>query len=174
MRFCPDCGAQNERSRPEGDTLDRHVCTACGKIHYENPKVIVGAVCAWQDKVLLCRRAIKPRTGFWTIPAGFLEIGESTEAGAMRESMEEANARIEIIDLLAMYNIVRLGQVQIFYRAKLLSPDVEAGIETLELDLFSWDDIPWDDLAFPTVHWILNKAIEVKGQPAPVVPEVRG
>ena len=102
-----------------------------------------------------------------------MEIGESTEDGAIRESMEEANARIEIIDLLAIYNIVRLSQVQIFYRAKLLSPEVEAGVETLELDLFSWADIPWDDLAFPTVHWILNKAIAIKGQPGPVVPELR-
>lgn len=174
MRFCPDCGAPNQRARPEGDNLDRHICTDCGKIHYLNPKVIVGAVCEWQDKVLLCKRAIKPRIGYWTIPAGFQEMNESTEDGAIRESMEEAHARIEITDLLAIYNIVRLSQVQIFYRAKLLSSEVKAGIETLELDLFSWQDIPWDDLAFPTVHWVLEKAIEVKGRAAPVVPDLRG
>lgn len=174
MRFCSDCGASVEHVRPEGDTHDRHVCTRCETIHYINPKVVVGAVCTWEDKVLLCKRAIEPRIGYWTIPAGFMEIGESTEDGAIRESMEEAHARIEIVDLLAIYNIVRLGQVQIFYRANLLSPEVEAGIETQELDLFDWTDIPWDDLAFPTVHWILNKAIEVKGHPSPVVPERRG
>jgi len=174
MRFCPDCSAPTHKTLPDGDTLERDVCTDCGKIHYQNPKVVVGAVCEWRDKVLLCRRAIDPRSGFWTIPAGFMEMNESTEAGAVRESMEEAHARIEITDLLAIYNIARLSQVQIFYRAKLLSPEVKAGFETLELDLFSWGDIPWDDLAFPTVHWILEKAIAVKGQPAPVVPELRG
>lgn len=174
MRFCSDCGASVTFIRPEGDSHDRHVCTRCGRIHYINPKVVVGAVCTWEDKVLLCKRAIEPRIGYWTIPAGFMEIGESTEDGAIRESMEEAHARIEIVDLLAIYNIVRLGQVQIFYRANLLSPEVAAGIETQELDLFDWNDIPWDDLAFPTVHWILNKAIDVKNHPAPVVPERRG
>ncbi len=174
MRFCPDCGASTRRLLPDGDTLERDVCTDCGKIHYLNPKVIVGAVCEWQDKVLLCKRAIEPRAGYWTIPAGFMEMRESTEQGAIRETMEEANARIEIIDLLAIYNVVRLSQVQIFYRARMLSRDFAAGVETLELDLFDWSDIPWDDLAFPTVHWILEKAIAVKGQAGPVVPEVRG
>lgn len=173
-RFCADCGEPVEHKRPEGDNLDRAVCTACKKIHYDNPKVVVGAVCTWEDKILLCRRAIEPRSGFWTIPAGFMEIGESTEQGAVRETMEEANARIEITDLLAIYNIVRLSQVQIFYRARMLTPDFSAGIETLELDLYRWDDIPWDDLAFPTVHWILRKAIEAKEKPSPVVPELRG
>lgn len=174
MRYCSDCGAQVELTRPEGDTADRHVCTACRTIHYSNPKVVVGAVCEWRDKVLLCRRAIEPRIGFWTVPAGFMEIGESTEAGAIRETWEEANARIEITGLLAIYNIVRLSQVQIFYRARLLSPDIAAGIETLELDLFEWNVIPWDDLAFPTVHWVLNKAIDTKGETGPFFPELRG
>lgn len=174
MRFCSECGAPVELTRPKDDTADRHVCTGCETIHYRNPKIVVGAVCTWQDKVLLCRRAIEPRTGFWTIPAGFMEIGESTEQGAVRETWEEATASIEITDLLAIYNIVRLAQVQIFYRARLLSPDIAAGIETLELDLFDWRDIPWDDLAFPTVHWILKKAIDVKDHPAPVLPELRG
>ncbi len=173
MRFCSDCGAQNKRSRPDGDNLDRHVCTDCGKIHYINPKVVVGAVCEWEGKILLCKRAIDPRSGFWTIPAGFMEIEESTEQGAIRETMEEANAAIEITDLLAIYNIVRLSQVQIFYRARMLTPDFAAGIETLELDLFRIEDIPWDDLAFPTVHWILSKAIAEKDRPSPIVPELR-
>lgn len=173
MRFCSDCGAPNRRSRPEGDNLDRDVCTDCGKIHYINPKVVVGAVCEWDGKILLCKRAIEPRSGFWTIPAGFMEVGESTEHGAIRETMEEANAEIEITDLLAIYNIVRLSQVQIFYRARMLTPDFAAGIETLELDLFRIEDIPWDDLAFPTVHWILTKAIAEKGRTAPIVPDLR-
>jgi ADP-ribose pyrophosphatase YjhB (NUDIX family) len=170
MRFCSACGARVEIRRPTGDTADRHVCTDCGEIHYQNPKVVVGAVCAWQEKVLLCRRAIEPRTGYWTIPAGYLEIGESTEAGAIREAYEEAHARIELTGLLAVYNIVRLGQVQIFYRANLLSPEVTAGIETLELDLFDWAAIPWDDLAFPTVHAILRQAIQARQQTGPLVP----
>ncbi len=174
MRFCGDCGARVERKIPPGDNLERHICTDCEKIHYLNPKVVVGAVCRWDERILLCRRAIEPRSGFWTIPAGFMEIGESTEEGAVRETLEEANARIEITDLLAIYNIPRLAQVQIFYRADMLTPAFSAGIETLELDLFGIDNIPWDDLAFPTVHWILNKAIAVKDQPAPVVPELRG
>jgi ADP-ribose pyrophosphatase YjhB (NUDIX family) len=174
MRFCSDCGAPNLRTRPEGDTLERHVCTACGTIHYQNPKVVVGAVCVWNEKILLCRRAIDPRRGFWTVPAGFMEIGESSEQGAVRETMEEANARIEVLDLLAIYNIVRLSQVQIFYRARMLGPEFAAGHETLELDLFEIDRIPWDDLAFPTVHWVLRKAIELKDRPSPIVPELRG
>jgi len=174
MRFCSDCGAKNQRSRPKGDTADRDVCTDCGKIHYQNPKVVVGAVCEWDGKFLLCKRAIEPRSGYWTIPAGFMEMDESTEHGAVRETMEEANAHIEIRDLLAVYNIVRLSQVQIFYRAHMLTADFAAGIETLELDLFRIEDIPWDDLAFPTVQWVLSKAIEVKDHPAPVIPELRG
>lgn len=172
MQFCPDCGASTRRTRPDGDTAERDVCTGCGKIHYLNPKVVVGAVCTWEDKVLLCKRAIEPRAGYWTIPAGFMEMSESTEQGAIRETMEEANARIDITDLLAIYNITRLSQVQIFYRANMLTPDFEAGIETLELDLFAWNDIPWDDLAFPTVHWVLKKAIDVKTHPsAPIIPD---
>ncbi len=173
MRFCHDCGASLEITRPKDDTADRHVCTACRTVHYINPKLVVGAVCEWQDKVLLCRRAIEPRTGFWTIPAGFMEVGESTEDGAIRETWEEATARIEIVGLLGLYNIVRLSQVQIFYRAKLLSPEMYAGVETLELGLFGWGDIPWDDLAFPTVHKILRKAIETRGQPGPFLPDTQ-
>jgi ADP-ribose pyrophosphatase YjhB (NUDIX family) len=103
MRFCPTCGAPVELKQPAGDTLARHVCSACGEIHYRNPKVVVGAVCSWQDRVLLCRRAIEPRAGFWAVPAGYLELGESTDQGAAREALEEACARIEILDLLAIY-----------------------------------------------------------------------
>jgi ADP-ribose pyrophosphatase YjhB (NUDIX family) len=167
MRFCSDCGAPVALRRPEGDTLDRHVCTACGEIHYRNPKVVVGAVCRWQDRVLLCRRAIEPRPGLWVVPAGYLETGESTEDGARREAFEEAGARIEITGLLGVYNVVRLGQVQLFYGARLLDPDVVAGPETLELDLFPWAAIPWDQLAFPSVDWLLRRALEIKDHAGP-------
>jgi ADP-ribose pyrophosphatase YjhB (NUDIX family) len=170
MRFCSLCGAPVELQRPAGDTYDRHVCQACGEIHYRNPKVVVGAVCCWQDRVLLCRRAIEPRTGFWAVPAGYLELGESTEQGAIRETWEEACARIEISGLLAIYNVVRIGQVQLFYRARLLSPEIAAGIETLELDLFEWSRIPWQELAFPSVDYVLRRALELRGQEGPHPP----
>jgi len=170
MRFCSHCGAPVALRRPEGDTLDRHVCTACGEIHYRNPKVVVGAVCRWQDRVLLCRRAIEPRSGLWVVPAGYLETGESTEDGARREAFEEAGARLEISGLLAVYNVVRIGQVQLFYDARLLDPDLAAGPETLELDLFEWGAIPWDRLAFPSVHWVLRRALEIKDHAGPHLP----
>jgi ADP-ribose pyrophosphatase YjhB (NUDIX family) len=170
MRFCPTCGAPVELKQPAGDTLARHVCSGCGEIHYRNPKVVVGAVCSWQDRVLLCRRAIEPRAGFWAVPAGYLELGESTDQGAAREALEEACARIEILDLLAIYNVVRIGQVQLFYRARLLSPEIAAGIETLELDLFDWAAIPWDELAFPSVDFVLRRAFELRHHPGPFPP----
>ena len=170
MRYCSQCGAAVELKRPEGELLERHVCIECGEIHYQNPKVVVGAVCSWHDRILLCRRAIEPRAGFWTIPAGYLEIGESTEQGAAREAWEEARARIAIEGLLAVYNVVRIGQVQLHYRARLLSPEIAAGPETRELDLFSWDAIPWGELAFPTVEWVLRRALTLRGQSGPYVP----
>jgi len=116
------------------------------------------------EKLLLCRRAIEPRDGFWTIPAGYLELGESTEAGALREAREEACAEIEIDRLLAIYNITRISQIQTIYRATLSSPDVAAGIESREVGLFSWDDIPWADIAFPTVRWALNQYLQTRAQ----------
>ncbi|HZB92167.1 MAG TPA: NUDIX hydrolase, partial [Stellaceae bacterium] len=133
---------------PEGDNRERMVCPDCGFINYENPKIVVGAVCLWQERVLLCRRAINPRRGFWTLPAGFLELQESTPAGAMREAWEEAQAKIVIDGLLAIYDIPRISQVQIIYRAHLEAPEFAAGAESLEVKLFTWDEIPWEDLAF--------------------------
>lgn len=170
MRFCSECGGRIELRQPEGDTLERHICTRCAAVHYVNPKVVVGAVCSWQDRVLLCRRAIEPRSGFWTIPAGYLEIGESTEAGAQREAYEEAHARIEIEGLLAVYNVVRIAQVQLLYRARLLSPQVEPGLETEELDLFAWQAIPWGELAFPSVDWVLRRARDLRHREGPHPP----
>ena len=130
---------------PEGDERERLVCTDCGFINYINPKIVVGAVVTWEDKFLLCKRAIEPRIGYWTLPAGFMEEGESTQDGAAREAWEEANARIEIGPLLGVYNIPRISQVQMIYRARLLSPDVSPGIESEDVGLFTWDEIPWDE-----------------------------
>ncbi len=141
---------------PEGDNRERMVCPDCGFINYENPKIVVGAVCLWQERFLLCRRAINPRRGYWTLPAGFLELQESTPAGAMREAWEEAQARIAIDGLLAIYDIPRISQVQIIYRAHLETPDFAAGPESLEVKLFAWEEIPWEELAFPSVRWALD------------------
>jgi ADP-ribose pyrophosphatase YjhB (NUDIX family) len=141
---------------PAGDNRPRRVCDECGFVEYVNPKVVVGAICTWEDKVLLCRRAIDPRRGFWTMPAGFLEEKESAEDGARREAWEEARAKLEIEGLLGLYSVARISQVHIIYRARLVSPDVSAGEESLEVRLFAWAEIPWDDLAFPSVHWALG------------------
>ena len=144
------------RTIPPGDNRERMVCPDCGFIAYENPKIVVGSVVRAEDRILLCRRAIDPRHGFWTLPAGYLELHESTIAGALREAQEEACAEITIEGLLAVYNIPRLSQVQIIYRARLAQPAISAGIESLEVRLFAWDQIPWDELAFPSVHWALR------------------
>jgi ADP-ribose pyrophosphatase YjhB (NUDIX family) len=144
------------RKVPEGDTHHRLVCDSCGFVAYENPKVVVGSVCRWEDRLLLCRRAIHPRLGFWTLPAGYLELNEATGDGALREAWEEARARIEIEGVLAVYSIPRLSQVQVIYRARLLSEDVTAGPESSEVGLFHWDRIPWPEIAFPSVRWALN------------------
>ena len=141
---------------PEGDNRERLVCEECGFVLYKNPIVVVGTVCGWDDRILLCRRAIEPRRGYWTIPAGFLELGETTVEGAARETREEAGAEIEIEALLAVYSIPRISQVQIIYAARLTSPAVASGAETLEVRLCAWDEIPWDDIAFPSVRWALR------------------
>jgi ADP-ribose pyrophosphatase YjhB (NUDIX family) len=141
---------------PPGDNLKRQVCDDCGWVHYENPKIVVGAVCTWGDKILMCKRAIEPRHGFWTIPAGFLEENETPEHGAAREADEEATAKIEIDALLGIYTIPRISQVQLMYRARLLSDDIAPGIESLEVGLYDWDEIQWSELAFPTVTWALE------------------
>ncbi len=159
------------RDIPEGDNRERLICRDCGFIHYRNPVVVVGAVATWRDgteladeRVLLCRRAIEPRVGLWTLPAGYLEMEETTEAGAIRETWEEARARISIDRLLAVYNVPRLSQVQTIYQATLLSEEIAPGEESLEVGLFAWDDIPWDEIAFPTVRWALRQHRSVAGQ----------
>ena len=152
------------RMVPEGDTQARLVCADCGFIDYENPKVVVGSVAAWQDRVLLCRRSIDPRRGFWTLPAGYLELHETTAEGALREAWEEARARIEIDGVLGVYSIPRLSQVQVIYRARLLSAEIAPGPESVEVGLFRWADIPWDDIAFPSVRWALGHFRETAGR----------
>ncbi len=158
--------ARFEPRVPDGDDRTRLVCRDCGFINYENPKVVVGSVAAWEDRILLCRRAIEPRRGYWTLPAGYLEHHEEAAAGARREAWEEARAELAIDQLLAVYSIPRISQIQLIYRAALVSPDVAAGPETLELDLFPWKSIPWDDLAFPSVRWALNDYRALLGQTA--------
>lgn len=148
------------RTIPEGDNRERLVCSDCGHIAYENPKVVVGSVVVGDGRVLLCRRAIHPRRGFWTLPAGYLETGETLEEGAMREAAEEAGARILLEGILAVYSISRIAQVQVIYRAGFAddaaAPLISAGPESLDVALFAWPDIPWDDLAFPSVRWALH------------------
>lgn len=152
-----------EQRIPEGDDRLRRVCQDCGFVDYENPKIVVGSVATWDNKILLCRRAIAPRIGYWTLPAGYLEVHESAVDGACREAWEEARAKLQIDQLLGIYSIPRISQIQLIYRANLISPDVSAGPETQELDLFDWADIPWDDIAFPSVHWALNDFDAVRG-----------
>jgi len=151
------------RKVPEGDTHERLVCEDCGFIHYENPKIVVGSVIAVGEQVMLCRRAINPRKGFWTLPAGYLELNESAADGAKREAWEEARARIALDALLAVYSIPRISQVQLIYRARLVEPGFSAGPESEEVALFDWERIPWSELAFPSVHWALGHFRETRG-----------
>ncbi|MEF2074142.1 NUDIX hydrolase [Consotaella aegiceratis] len=141
---------------PDGDTLPRKVCTHCGYVAYDNPKVVVGSVVRHEGRILLCRRAIAPRDGFWTIPTGYLELNETPEEGARREAREEACAELRIERLLALYSVPRISQVQLIFRAVLVDPHVAAGAESREVRFFDVANIPWDDLAFPTVHWALR------------------
>ena len=152
----PGAGQRFERRVPEGDDRTRLVCRECGFVNYENPRIVVGSVATWQERILLCRRAIPPRKGFWTLPAGYLEAGETVEAGARREAWEEARAELRIERLLAVYTIERLSQVQLIFRAALLQPSIAAGPESQSVALFAWDELPWADLAFPSVLWALR------------------
>ena len=158
MNFCPTCSAPVTLRKPPGDDRPRFVCDACAGIFYENPKVVTGCVAQWQDsRVLLCRRAIEPRKGFWTLPAGYLENGETAAEGASRETLEEANARVDTGHLLCVLNLPRINQIYVIFLAELLDLDFSAGEESLEVKLFEEDDIPWADLAFPSIE----KALEL-------------
>lgn len=157
MNYCPDCGAPVELRIPQDDYRARHICTACHTIHYHNPKLIVGAIPEWQDgRILLCRRAIEPRHGLWTLPAGFMENNETTLEAAARETREEANAHVEIGELYTLFNLPYISQVHLLYRARLLDLDFSPGAESLEVKLFKENEIPWDRLAFRPVRYTLE------------------
>ncbi len=151
MRFCSHCGHSITIRIPEGDNRERACCTGCGAIHYVNPRPVVGTIPVWGDRVLLCKRAIEPRYGKWTLPAGFMEVGETTGDGAMRETLEEAGARVDLGPLFTMIDVPHVQQVHIFYLADLLDTAFEAGAESLDVRLFSEHEIPWDEIAFRTV-----------------------
>ncbi|MFL6710605.1 MAG: NUDIX hydrolase [Massilia sp.] len=160
MKFCSECAHPVALAIPEGDNRPRYVCSHCGTIHYQNPKLVVGSLPVWEEdgelKVLLCKRAIEPRYGYWTLPAGFMENEETTSAAAIRETVEEAGANIELGPLFSMLNVAHVHQVHLFYLARLLDLDYAAGIESLDVQMFSEREIPWADLAFPTIRTTLE------------------
>lgn len=149
---------------PDGDTFLRDVCETCGFVAYQNPKVVVGAVIHCEGRIVLCRRAIEPRAGFWTVPAGYLEVGETVAEGTMREAREEAGAETIIENVLAVYTIPEVAQIHIMHVARLDPPQIQAGPESSEVKLFEWDQIPWSDLAFPSVQWTLMHFKMVEGR----------
>jgi ADP-ribose pyrophosphatase YjhB (NUDIX family) len=156
INYCCSCAAPVSLRMPPGDSLLRHVCDACGAIHYRNPRMVVGALPVWDDKILLCRRAIEPRHGCWTLPAGFMENQETVSAAALRETREEACARVELDAMYTMISVPHISQVHVIFRARLLDLDFAAGEETLEVALFDEADIPWDNIAFRTVAMTLR------------------
>lgn len=151
MKFCPNCASQLAFTVPPADNRPRYVCPGCNAIHYQNPRIVTGTVCTWDDRILLCKRAIEPRYGYWTLPAGFMEIGETVAAGAIRETTEEAGAKIELQGLYSMIDVIHAEQVHVFYRARMLVPELDPGPESLEARLFDEEAIPWGELAFRTV-----------------------
>lgn len=157
MKYCSSCAGPVSQRIPPDDNLPRAVCDSCGTIHYVNPKMIVGCIPEWNDKVLLCRRAIEPRYGLWTVPAGFLEMGETIGDGAKRETLEEAGARVHTLEPYAIYNIPHIGQIYFLFRARLQDEQFAAGTESLEVKLFDEADIPWGELAFATVRNALTR-----------------
>ena len=163
MKFCSNCGAPVSRKTPAGDTKDRWVCDTCTIVHYQNPKMVVGCVPERDGKILLCKRAIEPRHGFWTVPAGFMELGETTAQGAARETLEEACAEVRIGHLFASVDVVEAGQVHLFFTAALMS-DFAAGDESLDVQMFAKDDIPWDEIAFRSGTFALRKYLEDAGE----------
>ena len=160
MNFCSNCGTRVVLKVPEGDLLPRHVCENCGTIHYQNPKIVVGSVPEYQGRILICKRGIEPRLGYWTIPAGFMENDETLEAGAAREAMEEARIDVEIGSLLLVANVTHARQVHVFFRSRMLTPEFAVTHESLEVKLVDEKDIPWDDLAFPSTEFALRRFVE--------------
>lgn len=160
MKFCSECAHPVALAIPEGDNRPRYVCVQCDAIHYQNPKLVIGSLPVWESegelKVLLCKRAIEPRYGYWTLPAGFMENSETTAEAAIRETEEEAGANIELGALFSLINVAHVHQVHLFYLARLVDLDFAAGIESLDVQLFSEREIPWDELAFPTIRKTLE------------------
>ena len=163
IKHCRHCGTAVRYLVPADDNRERAVCSACNTVHYENPLNVVGTVPVWGDQVLLCRRAIEPRYGLWTLPAGFMELGETVAEGALRETVEEAGAKVELQELLTMINVVRVGQVHLFYRARMTDTSLDPGPETLEARLFQEHEIPWDQIAFRTVRDTLKHYYACRG-----------
>lgn len=159
MQFCSGCGQSIERRVPAGEDRERHVCSGCGTVHYQNPKMVVGCIVEHGGRILLCKRAIEPRRGYWTLPAGFLELGESAMAGAIRETREEALAEVRILAPYAHFDVPQIGQAYIIYRAALQGERFGPGAESLEVELVAPDQIPWDQLAFPVVRHALELVV---------------
>lgn len=157
MNYCSHCGAPVRLGIPPGEHVLRHLCDACGAIHYENPKLVVGCIAEWQEQILLCRRAIEPRLGLWTLPAGFMENAETTAQAALRETLEEANARVEIDALFTLFNVPHISQVHLFFRARLLDVNFGPGTESLEVALFREEEIPWNEVAFASVRETMKR-----------------
>jgi ADP-ribose pyrophosphatase YjhB (NUDIX family) len=156
MKFCTECSGLLERRVPPGDNRARQVCAVCGTVHYENPKIVAGCIPEWEGRILLCRRAIEPRYGLWTLPAGFMENDETTLQAAERETLEEAKARVDIAGLYALFNLPHLNQVYVMFRGRLVQPEFGPGEESLEVALFEESAIPWNELAFPVVRETLR------------------
>ena len=160
MKFCSQCGQPVTQRIPDGDNMPRFVCDNCNTIHYQNPNIVTGCIPVIGDKILLCKRAIEPRYGLWTLPAGFMENNETLEQGAMRESKEEANANVSLEQLYTVFSLPHINQVYVMYRARLLDKKFAAGIESLEVKLFDESEIPWDELAFRTIYYTLKYFFE--------------
>ena len=156
MKFCSDCGGEISSKVPAGDNRERFVCEACDAIHYINPRIVAGCLPVWEDRVLLCRRANKPRAGYWTLPAGFLENNETITAGAIRETAEEANAQVGNLDLYTIFSLPHISQIYLFYRAEMTNAEFSPGFESLEVALFEETEIPWEELAFPAIRQTLE------------------
>ncbi len=156
MKFCSQCGAGLDYKVPPGDNRPRHCCDRCGTVHYQNPKIVAGCIPEWEGQILLCRRAIEPRYGLWTLPAGFMENGETSVQAAVRETLEEATARVDVHGLYALFNLPHVNQVYMMFRSRLLDLDFAPGEESQEVALFNEADIPWDQLAFPTIRQTLQ------------------
>ncbi|HHJ15952.1 MAG TPA: NUDIX domain-containing protein [Gammaproteobacteria bacterium] len=168
MKFCSTCGAGVTLRIPDGDNRERYICDDCQTIHYQNPNIVAGCIAEWEGRILLCKRAIEPRYGLWTLPAGFMENGETTEQAALRETLEEAGAQVEIAGLFGIFSIPHISQVYLLYRGELCNGAYEPGPESLECRLFEEHEVPWEKLAFPVMHEVLQRYYKVRAQGFPL------